>query len=102
LLHWPNLITVRDSGDKERNMAERLILVCDRCGRPAIETITLRVRSKNLSLDVCQVHLDEATAGAHAPKRGRRVASAVGTTPAKRRGRPPGSRNRKTAARAAG
>lgn len=77
-------------------MGEQLILVCDKCGRPAIATIGLRVKGRNLNLDVCQVHLDDVTAGAHPPKRGRRSAAAVVTSPAKRRGRPPGSKNKAT------
>lgn len=76
-------------------MSERLILVCDKCGQPAVETITLRVKGRNLNLDLCHVHLEDVTAGAHAPRRGRRAAAAlVDASSAKRRGRPPGSKNR--------
>jgi hypothetical protein len=74
-------------------MSEQTILVCDVCGRPATETATIRVGTRNFVKDYCSTHLSELTAGARAPRRGRRrsVVTAGGATPAKRRGRPPKS-----------
>jgi hypothetical protein len=72
-------------------LAEQLVLVCDRCGRPASETITMRARGRNLQLDLCDTHLNELTAGARAPKRGRKSAPAIVGKVPRRRGRPPGT-----------
>jgi hypothetical protein len=74
-------------------MAEAVMLVCDVCGRPAVETVIFRVGRRNLQKDYCQAHLTELTAGARAPRRGRRPA-AQAATPAKRRDRPPGSKSK--------
>jgi hypothetical protein len=68
-------------------MGERTILVCDICGRPAMETVTFKVGRRNLQKDYCGIHLQELTVGARTPRRGRRPG--VVTSPAKRRGRPP-------------
>jgi hypothetical protein len=75
-------------------MGERTILVCDVCGRPAVQSVTIKVGRQNWTKDLCQVHVDELTAGARKPRPGRRraVVSADGAvTPPKRRGRPPKS-----------
>src|SRR4051812_39090704 len=48
-------------------MGERVILVCDVCGRPAVESATMKVGPQNWTKDLCQVHLDELTAGARKP-----------------------------------
>jgi hypothetical protein len=69
-------------------VAEQTILVCDVCGRPAVESATFRVNGRSYVKDYCSTHLSELTAGARAPRRGRRKA-AVATAPAERRGRPP-------------
>jgi hypothetical protein len=77
-------------------MGERTILVCDVCGRPAAETVTIRVGRRNYAKDLCNTHLAELTAGARRPRPGRRKAT-VGApskapskakSTAKRRGRP--------------
>jgi hypothetical protein len=81
-------------------MAERTILVCDICGQPAVQTVTFKVGRRNLQKDYCSVHLQELTAGARAPRRGRRPGAVVASA-AKRRGRPPkGGAKRPTAKRA--
>ena len=74
-------------------MAEKTILVCDACGRPAAETVTIRVGRGNFVKDLCSTHVSEMIAGARKPRPGRRkgavsspAARAAG--PAKRRGRP--------------
>src|SRR6266702_4485039 len=77
-------------------MAEVVMLACDRCGKPAVESVTLKVGGRNLVIDLCRVHLDELVRGARTPKRGRKPASFTAATPSKRRGRPPGSKNKAT------
>jgi len=75
-------------------MGERTILVCDVCGRPAAETVTIRVGRRNFAKDLCQTHLSELTAGARRPRPGRRkgmVSSATASSdgqPKRKRGRP--------------
>jgi hypothetical protein len=74
-------------------VAEKTILVCDACGRPAAETITIKVSRGNFVKDMCSTHVNELVAGARRPRPGRRkgvVAKSGGeqSTP-KRRGRPP-------------
>jgi hypothetical protein len=58
------------------DMAEQLVVVCDVCGAPADETVSIRVGSRNLQKDLCTTHLAELLEGARTPKRGRRRASA--------------------------
>jgi hypothetical protein len=84
-------------------MSEKTILVCDACGKPAAETITIRVGRGNFVKDLCAAHVSELISGARRPRPGRRkgVVSATaglkkasarktaGRKPAaKRRGRP--------------
>jgi len=79
-------------------MAEKTILVCDVCGKPAAETVTIRVARGNYAKDLCATHVSELVAGARKPRPGRPravVASAPKKatatrkpTKAKRRGRP--------------
>jgi hypothetical protein len=70
-------------------MAERTILVCDACGKPAIQTVGLRVAGKSLQKDVCKEHLEEVMKGARPARRGRRKGSTVaaGAAPPRRAGR---------------
>jgi hypothetical protein len=56
-------------------MAERTMLVCDTCGRPAVETVTFKTTSGNRQRDYCSPHLAELLAGSRTPKRGRRPGS---------------------------
>ena len=74
-------------------MGERTILVCDVCGRPAVQSVTIKVGRQNWTKDLCQVHLDELTAGARKPRPGRRraVVAPSDTAAPRRRGRPPKS-----------
>ncbi len=53
-------------------MAEKTILVCDACGRPAAETITIKVSRGNFVKDLCSTHVNELVAGARKPRPGRR------------------------------
>jgi hypothetical protein len=71
-------------------MAERVVVVCDVCGRPAGESVTFRIGNRTLAKDLCHTHVQELVRNARAPKRGRRPAA---TPPAQlsKRSRP-GSR----------
>src|SRR2546429_2176768 len=60
-------------------MAERLVVVCDECGRSAQASVTFRVAGRSLAKDLCQTHLQELVRNSHVPKRGRRPS---GTSPA--------------------
>lgn len=55
-------------------MAEKTILVCDACGRPATETVTIKVDRGNFVKDLCGIHVNELVAGARKPRPGRRKA----------------------------
>lgn len=80
-------------------MAERTLIVCDVCGRPAVEVVGLRIGGRSLTKDVCAEHLEAMTEGARARRPGRRAGVLAGSEPvagAKRRGRPPGSKNKAT------
>jgi len=75
-------------------MAEKTIVVCDICGNPANETVTIKVARGNFAKDLCATHVTELIAGARRPRPGR--PRKMGGEPAvepRRRGRP-----RKTAA----
>jgi hypothetical protein len=61
-------------------MAERVILVCDVCGAPATETVSFKAGARSMQKDLCQAHLAELTAGARAPKRGRRAGAKAGSS----------------------
>jgi hypothetical protein len=77
-------------------MAEKTILVCDTCGKPAAETVTIRVTRGNYVKDLCASHVNELISGARKPRPGRpravaapaRKRSASKPAGAKRRGRP--------------
>src|SRR4051794_20537592 len=62
-------------------MGEALVLVCDRCGQPAVETVSFRAGGSNLVVDLCQGHLDELLVGARTPKRGRKPNTVTLATP---------------------
>lgn len=74
-------------------MAEQTVLVCDVCGRPSAETVTIKLKRGNFVKDLCATHANELVAGARKPRPGRRrgamLKKAAATTGAKRRGRPP-------------
>jgi hypothetical protein len=52
-------------------MAERVMLVCDLCGRPAERSITMRVDGRNLVIDVCEPDTRMLTKSARPARRGR-------------------------------
>ncbi len=69
---------------------EAITLVCDVCGKPAVETVRFSVNGRNLVKDFCSQHVAELVKGARAPKRGRPTATkakkaTTGRTTAKRR-----------------
>src|SRR5687767_8140591 len=71
-------------------MAERTIVVCDVCGKPASETVTIKVGRGNFAKDLCATHVTELIAGARRPRPGRpRKMAGAGPAAAapKRRGR---------------
>jgi hypothetical protein len=75
-------------------MAERTIVVCDVCGKPATEMVTIKTARGNFVKDLCAQHVTELTAGARKPRPGRpRKMGETATATPRRRGRP-----RKTAA----
>jgi hypothetical protein len=84
-------------------MAETLTIVCDVCGQPAEEEVTIRARGRNVVKDLCRTHMNELLKGTRAPRRGRRggttIKASVAKSPAKRRGRPKGSVSKKTASK---
>jgi len=59
-------------------VAEALILVCDECGVPATETVTIRVGRKSLQKDLCEQHLLSLLEHARPTRRGRPRKTASG------------------------
>jgi hypothetical protein len=81
-------------------MAQALVVVCDVCGSPAVETVSLKVASRSYQKDVCQTHLDEMIPGARAPRRGRpRTKPTPVSSSSKRPAKRASSAKRKTAAK---
>lgn len=83
-------------------MAERTILVCDDCGRPATTSVTIRVNGRNLVKDLCDQDARALVRNARTPKRGRKAAtvlapSAIGER--RGRGRPKGSTTKRSSAK---
>jgi hypothetical protein len=82
-------------------MAERTIVVCDVCGKPATETVTIKVARGNYAKDLCAAHVTELVAGARRPRPGRprKMAGETSAATPKRRGRPRKTVGRKIAGR---
>lgn len=74
-------------------MAERTIVVCDVCGEPASETVTIKTTRGNFAKDLCARHVTELTAGARRPRPGRPRKMGESSVEA-----PPGRRRSRTAA----
>jgi hypothetical protein len=76
-------------------MAEKTVLVCDVCGQPATQSVTIHAGSRRLVKDLCAQHVAELTKGSRPVRRGRPRATAAvrarsstakrGKTPARRR-----------------
>jgi hypothetical protein len=60
-------------------MSEKTILVCDACGRPAAETVTIKSTRGNFVKDLCSTHVSELVAGARKPRPGRRKGVVAGS-----------------------
>jgi hypothetical protein len=82
-------------------MAERTIVVCDVCGKPATETVTIKVTRGNYAKDLCAAHVTELVAGARRPRPGRprKMAGETSAATPKRRGRPRKTVGRKSTGR---
>jgi hypothetical protein len=75
---------------------EAITIVCDYGdGRVAAQQVTISYGTRRLVVDLCAQHLRELTKNARAPRPGRRR-KVAGAPVAKRRGRPPGSKNKTT------
>ena len=79
-------------------MAEKTILVCDACGKPAVETVTIKAARGNFVKDLCATHVSELVSGARRPRRGRPKTVASRAPPARRSPRPKKTAARKTTA----
>lgn len=53
-------------------MAEKTVLVCDRCGGDGAQRVRVVVGSRTLATDLCPKHLTELTSAAHPVRRARR------------------------------
>lgn len=82
-------------------MAEKTIVVCDVCGKPANETVTIKVARGNYAKDLCAAHVTELVAGARRPRPGRprKMAGEASAATPKRRGRPRKTGGRKSTGR---
>jgi hypothetical protein len=82
-------------------MAEKTIVVCDVCGKPATETVTIKVARGNYAKDLCAAHVTELVVGARRPRPGRprKMAGEASAAAPKRRGRPRKTGGRKSSAR---
>ena len=72
-------------------MAEKTILICDQCGKPAAETVTIRIARGNFVKDLCSAHVNDLVSKARKPRPGRRkgaVAKPATAAQPKKRGRP--------------
>jgi hypothetical protein len=58
-------------------MAEKTVLVCDVCGEPASESVTIHAKQRRLVKDLCSTHLAELTRGGRPVRRGRPKTRAV-------------------------
>jgi hypothetical protein len=65
-------VTLKLYFGRGETMAEKTVIVCDVCGKPAQQSVTFRVGSRSLVQDLCGTHLQELIRRSHAPKRGRR------------------------------
>ena len=83
-------------------MAERTILVCDDCGRPATTSVTIRVDGRNLVKDLCDQDARALVRNARTPKRGRKAATVLapaGLSARRGPGRPKGSTSKRSSAK---
>jgi hypothetical protein len=74
---------------------EAITLVCDICGKPSAETVTIKVGARNRLKDFCAAHLAELLQNTRTPKRGRPRTRAAGAAAAGRSGKATKSATRK-------
>ena len=84
---------------EEESLAERVMLVCDVCGKPAAETVSLRAGGRSLQKDVCEAHLSELMNGARQARRGRPKGSSSKRVVARPPRKKTASRRRRAGAR---
>src|SRR5207247_2181856 len=81
-------------------MAERTMLVCDICGKPAEQSVSFKVGHRSRVQDLCATHLRELIGHSRAARRGRPRGPGGGrpksSSSAKGRGRRSASSPRKT------
>jgi hypothetical protein len=65
-------------------MAEKTILVCDRCGGDGAQRVQVVLGTRRVVTDLCPTHLTELTGAARPLRRTRRPASAGGKTTKRR------------------
>jgi hypothetical protein len=75
-------------------MAEALTVVCDDCGKPAVDTLSFKVNGASRQKDVCAQHKAEILNGSRPATRGRPRTKGVSAPRRK-----PVGRKRKTAAK---
>jgi len=63
-------------------MSEKTMLVCDVCGKPAEQTVTIKSGLRSLWKDLCSTHLAELLRGTRTPRRGRPRGSSAGAAKA--------------------
>ncbi len=83
-------------------MAEKTILVCDACGNPAVESVTIKLARGNFVKDMCSRHINDLIVGARKPRRGRpkkMLASEAASTTGTRAKKTTAARAKKSAAR---
>jgi hypothetical protein len=63
-------------------LAEAVVVVCDSCGAPAVDTVSIRARGKAFQKDLCERHLKDLVANARPARRGRpRSKTSKGASP---------------------
>lgn len=75
-------------------MAEAVMVVCDDCGKPAVETVGIKINGSSRQKDVCAAHLAALKNTSRPATRGRPRKKGTVTGPARK-----ARKTRKTAAR---
>jgi len=69
-------------------MAEALVVVCDVCGEPATDTVSIKVRGKSRQQDLCTDHVAVLLNTSRPAVRGRPTKKGVQKRPTARRKKP--------------
>lgn len=67
---WALLLPLIESSEED-TLAEAVVVVCDGCGVPAVDTVSIRAGGKTLQKDLCERHLKELLTNARPARRGR-------------------------------